>query len=157
MTVRDRVRGDERGQAITLNYALGLSISVLLVTGLLIGGASFVRGQQEQAARTQLNVIGQQVSADLATADRLAVSTEENSTVTLRRSLPDRVAGSSYKIELVNSSDPYLELRTVNPEVVVTIKVAMESNMEAATVNGGKVRIGETASGNITLESGGGA
>jgi hypothetical protein len=147
-------RGD-RGQAITLNYALGLAIGVVLITGLLIAGASFVDGQREQAIRTELQVIGQQLSADMSTADRLAQTTRTNSTVEIRRSMPADVAGGTYNVQVVAGPDAHLLLTTDNPAVEVRVELANETDVQAARINGGRLRIVQEDDGNITLKSGG--
>lgn len=143
-----------RGQAITLNYTLGIAITVILVTGLLIVGGDFVQDQRERAARAELEVIGQQVSSDLATADRLVQSTESDPQVALRRSIPRQVAGSPYEIELVADPDPVLELSTDRPDVGVTVALVNETDFAGATVDGGALTVNHTASGKLTLERG---
>lgn len=150
----DRRRTD-RGQAITLNYALGLGIGLILITGLLITGGTFVNDQRESAIQTELRVIGQQMAADIATADRLSQSTAGNSTVRLERTMPSTVAGGIYEVELVAGSDPHLLLSTENPEVTVRIDLVTETALKGNNINGGSVRIRETSGGKIELVSGG--
>ncbi|WP_136715715.1 DUF7266 family protein [Halorientalis salina] len=150
-------RPTNRGQAITLNYALGLGISVILMTGLLITGGAFVNDQRESAIRTELRVIGQQVAADVATADRLAQSTEDNSSVTLERDMPDTVAGGTYDIEVVATADAHLILTTRNPDVRVRVDLVNETVIQETSINGGRLRINQTESGELELVSGGGS
>ncbi|MFB6178316.1 MAG: hypothetical protein ABEI77_01170 [Halorientalis sp.] len=148
-------RRGERGQAITLNYAMGLGIGVILITGLLIAGGTFVNSQRKSAIQTELRVIGQQTAADIATADRLSQSTTDNSTVTMEHSLPNTVAGGRYNIELVDSKDAYLILTTSNPDVRVRVDVVNSTDLKGTTINGGSFRINQTASGELELVSGG--
>jgi len=144
---------DTRGQSITLSYTLGLAISLVLVTGLLIAGGNFVQNQREDAARSEMRVIGQQIAADIATADRLIQSTDDDSSVTLRRTMTDTVAGSTYDVRLVEATDPQLILTTENPEVNVTVGVANETNVTGTTIGGGEILVNGTAGGRLTLES----
>jgi len=144
---------DDRAQAITLSYTIGLAIGVLLITGLLIAGATFIQNQREDAIRTELRVIGQQVAADFSTADRLAQAAESNSTVTLSRSMPGTVAGSTYSLELVESENPELVLTSTDPEVQVTVSLANKSGVDGTSISGGNIRVNETATGVLTLES----
>ncbi|MFC7028484.1 hypothetical protein ACFQH8_15745 [Halomicroarcula sp. GCM10025710] len=62
---------DDRAVSTALGYVLTLSIASLLVTGLIIAGSGFVEDRREQVVREELTVIGQQIGADLARADRL--------------------------------------------------------------------------------------
>jgi len=144
---------DDRAQAITLSYTIGLAIGVLLITGLLIAGATFIQNQREDAIRTELRVIGQQVAADFSTADRLAQAAESNSTVTLSRSMPGTVAGSTYSLELVESENPELVLTSTDPEVQVTVSLANKSDVDGTSISGGNIQVNETATGVLTLES----
>lgn len=143
---------DTRGQSIPQSYTLGLAITLVLMTGLLTAGGDFVRDHQEQAARTELEVIGQQLAGDIETADRLATTTTSDAVVTVRRSLPDEVAGSQYTIELVGQQ---LELSATAVDVTVEIDLATENSLADATVTGGEIRITLTAGGDLTLEQGG--
>lgn len=144
--------GHDRGQAITLNYTLSLGLGLLLVTGLLVGGGNFVDDQRERATRGELRVIGQQIAATVASADRLASTTGGDGTIQLSRSLPDTVAGSTYNIELVASPDPQLLLRSSNPDVEVEVELLNETDLAASTVNGGDVVVNLTASRELRLE-----
>lgn len=149
------LRADERAQSITLGYTLTLGISLILVTGLLIAGAGFVDNQRQQAARTELRVIGQQVAADISTTDRLAQSTASNSKVKLRRALPPNVAGSSYTVQLAARENPRLYLSTDGgPPVNITIHLVNETELQTSAVDGGKVEINHTDEG-IRLQRGG--
>lgn len=147
-------RRDERGQAITLNYTIGLGIAAILVTGLLIAGGNFVDSQRERVAETELRVVGQQVAADVEAADRLANSTEQQSRVEVTRRLPPDVTGSSYSVELVEQPDPYLELRTDSPEVEVRIEFTNQTDVTQSQVSGGDVVVNYTASQRLRIESG---
>lgn len=151
MTKRRRT---DRGQAITLSYTLGLGISLILITGLLITGATFVNDQRKSAIQTELSVIGQQLAADISTADRLAQSTSDNSTVRLERSMPSTVAGGIYEIELVSGSDPHLLLSTENPDVEVRVDLVTETDLKSNSINGGHLRIEENSNGKLELIGG---
>jgi type II secretory pathway pseudopilin PulG len=146
--------GDTRGQSITLSYTLGLAISLVLVTGLLIAGGNFVQNQQREAARSELRVVGQQIAADMATADRLVQSADDDdSSVTLKRTMTDTVAGSTYSVQLAESKNPRLVLTTTDLDVNVTVGVANETNVTGTTIGGGEILVNETSSGQLTLES----
>jgi len=154
MTGRRTCGRDDRGQAITLNYTLGLGISLLLVTGLIIAGGNFVADQRERAVRTELRVVGQQVATTVASADRLAATTGDDATVRLKRSLPRTVAGSTYNIEVVPSVDSHLLLRSTNPDIEVRVDLANQTDVVGTTVGGGTVAVNYTASEELRLERG---
>ena len=143
-----------RGQAITLDYTIGIALSVLLVTGLLVAGGGFVADQRERAARTELRVVGQQVAADFEAADRLANSTEADPTVRVSRQLPRDVAGAAYRVELVDRADPYLELRSSDPAVTVRVEVTNLTAVTGTEVAGGPLAVNLTDAGTLTLDGG---
>lgn len=136
-----RLTTDERGVSTTLGYALSLTVATLLVGGLLIAGGGFVEDQRERTVRNELEVIGQQVSADVAAVDRLA-QTVESGTVTVGRNLPERVTGKQYTIAVrTDGADRYLVLSVDRPEVRVRVNLASETSVAETAVSGGDVRV----------------
>lgn len=134
---------DARAVSTTIGYALTLGITALLVTGLLIAGGGFLQEQRETSTRSELEVIGHQVASDIASADRLAGS--DVTEVSIRRSLPQRVTGSSYSITVENSAQSHLVLASADPEVTIRI------DMETVFVSNG-VATGTVDGGNIVIE-----
>ncbi|MFC4549507.1 MULTISPECIES: DUF7266 family protein [Halorussus] len=136
-----RLATDERGVSTTLGYALSLTVATLLVGGLLIAGGGFVEDQRERTVRNELEVIGQQVSADVAAVDRLA-QTVETGTVTVDRNLPERVTGKQYTIAVrADGADRYLVLSVDRPEVSVRVELTSETTVAETAVSGGDVRV----------------
>jgi FlaG/FlaF family flagellin (archaellin) len=138
-------RGGREGRAVSpvVGYVLTLSVTTLLVSGLVIAAGGFVEDQRERTSRSELRVVGQQVSADIAAADRLN-RTEGATDVEITRSIPERVVGSQYTVAVRTDSSgptvPYLELTTVRPEVTVEVAVANETAVAETSVSGGEIR-----------------
>lgn len=135
---------DERAVSTTIGYALTLGVASLLITGLLIAGGGFLQNQREDTTETELEVIGEQISADISAADRLS-ATGANS-VNITRNLPDAVTGSAYTVELHNKSGSprrtYLELTSADPELTVRVDVATnEAGLRNATIDGGAIEV----------------
>ena len=140
--VRPRLTTDERAVSTTLGYALSLTVSMLLVSGLLIAGGGFVEDQRERTIRSELRVIGQQVSADLATADRLANIGGSVERVVVSRDLPEEVTGTRYTIAVrTDGAETYLVLSTEDPEVSLRVNVASETTVSETDISGGDVRV----------------
>ena len=134
----------ERAVSPVVGYVLTLGISTLLVSGLLIAATGFVDTQREQTTESELQVIGQQVSADIAAADRLH-RTDGATDVVIRRELPDSVVGSQYTVFVRSDNegptDAYLRLTTARPNVTVEVGVANETNVADSAVGGGEIEI----------------
>lgn len=145
--------GDRRGVSVTVGYVLTLSVTTLLVGGLLVGLGGFVEDQREGTARDELRVIGQQVASDLSAADRLA-RVGSPSEVNMNRQLPDSVTGARYRIEVSDGDPVTVELRTTNPKVTVTLGVHVDTDVADSTLGGGDflVRL-DTASGELEVRS----
>lgn len=138
------VMRDDRAVSTTIGYAITLGIASILITGLLIAGGGFLQDQREQTTRTELEVIGEQISADIASADRLSASGVDS--VNISRDLPERVTGSAYTVELHNESGTprrtYLELTAADPRLTVRVDVAThEAGLRNATVDGGAIEV----------------
>jgi len=132
----------ERAVSTTVSYVLTLSITTVLVAGLLIGGGTFVDDQRQTASRSELRVLGQQLAGDIAAADRLSQTSGTDGDLSLRQSFPDRIAGSGYRINVsqVGASDTYeLRLETDTPDVSTDVRVFsttpvfMKSNLTSGT------------------------
>lgn len=135
--------GVDRGVSTVVGYVLNLGIATILITGLLITGASVVTDQRERAVRAELDVIGNRLAADLETADRLLRAGEGE--VTIRSSLPETVAGKQYQVTILATGDAVtLELETSSPSITRTVSVGNTSTIETGTVDGGEVIINET-------------
>lgn len=132
--------GVNRGVSTVVGYVLNLGIATLLVTGLLIAGAGLVEDQRERTVRTELDVIGNRLAADLETADRLLRTT--NGTVTLESSQPATVAGSGYRIDLrATGGAVTVHLESNGIDVSRTVPVRNVSEIDPGTVTGGDVTI----------------
>lgn len=138
---------DERAVSVTLGYVLTLGIVTLLLTGLLVASGEFVADQRENVVRDELRVVGQQVAHDLGAADRLVRASEGSPEVSVGRSLPPEVAGSSYAVTLAPGTPATLVLRSSNPVVTVEVLVRVETAVESSSATGGRVAVVYTGSG----------
>lgn len=129
--------GVDRGVSTVVGYVLNLGIATILIAGLLIAGSGLVADQRERTARTELDVLGNRIAADMETADRLL---EADGRVTIRSRLPDTVAGSNYRVT-VDATDGNVTVRlaTSDPAIVRTVPVANETPVREGTVSGGPI------------------
>ncbi|QKY19362.1 hypothetical protein B4589_002840 [Halolamina sp. CBA1230] len=97
---------DDRGVSTTLGYTLTLSITAVLIAGLLIAGGTLIENQRAAIVNDELTVSGQQLAGGFEDADRLAdAASSENSSVAVNVWLPDDVGtGGEYSLRLVNHS-----------------------------------------------------
>ena len=146
--MRETSRGTDRAVSVTVGYVLTLAISALLLSGLFVAGGSFVETQRERAAQGELTVVGERIAADIGTVDRVAASASspENLTVERTLTLPDRAAGTAYRIR-VSAADTEgtgtiaLETDRTDAAVEVPFRTSEGVAVENATVSGGDLRI----------------
>lgn len=135
-----RSLADERAVSPVFGYVLTLSVATLLVGGLLISAGGFVDDQRRNTAESELRVVGQQVSADISAADRLA-RTDGAEDISVGRTLPQAVVGSPYTIEVVDDGEgptsPYLRLSASRPEVSVMVGIANRTDVAVGSSAGG--------------------
>ncbi len=136
---------NSRGISPVLAYVLTLGIITLLVSGLFIGAGDFVENQHERAIRSELEVVGNRLAADIATVDRLAIAGGSESESTLRTDLPSSAAGQSYEISISDGAGPnsvrQVNLTVVEMDISVTVRVKTRIEIVANTVSGGSVNI----------------
>lgn len=138
--MRER-RLDDRGVSTTIGYALTLGVASLLITGLLIAGGGFLEDQRERTTTTELEVIGEQIAADLSSADRLSGSGVDS--VTITRNLPDRVTGSAYTVNVTNSPQSHLVLKSAEPRLTVRVDFAVNEvdKVVETDIDGGDIEV----------------
>ena len=132
---------DDRAVSVTVGYVLNFAIASLLLSALLVGGGGLIEGQTSQVTHDELAVTGQQLASDLTSADRLARAGNLTE-LTVRSDLQTRTAAGSYTIEIEyddSTGTGAIELRSVNPEVVVRVPFRSEADIREATVSGGPV------------------
>jgi hypothetical protein len=137
-------RRDGRAVSTTLGYVLALAITSVLVSGLMIAATGFVETEREQVIRSELEVVGQTLIADLGGADRLASAVDGD--VRVRSSLPRRVGGSAYTIEIRADPDDgtidgftELTLSAASVDVSVDLRVVTSTTLSTTTVDGGEL------------------
>lgn len=137
-----RPSADERAVSTTLGYTLNLTVATLLISGLLMAGGGFVEDQRERTIRSELHVVGQQISANVAAADRLASTAKTGDAVVVSQDLPEEVAGARYTIAVeTDGSEEYLTLSTDSPDVSVRVNLATETRVAPTDISGGDVQI----------------
>lgn len=144
-------RLDTRGASTTLSYVLTLSITAILISGLLIATGAVLDDRRESVTRDELGVVGQQLSARLMAADRLASTSPTE--VVVRGQFPERVAGSAYRVSVNNSSQPFLHLEAPNAGVSVRIPFAVRTPVVETRVAGGDLRVVLNAAGELEVQS----
>jgi hypothetical protein len=144
---------NDRAVSTTLGYALTLSITTILISGLLIAAGGYVQDQRERTIRTEMEVIGQQLAADVQAADRFVQAGDSDFTV--RRDLPDKVAGSSYTVTIVvdNPQETYVRLKSTDPTVIVEVDMALQTNIGESSFTGGSFAVTyDTGTGQLEVE-----
>lgn len=133
---------NERAISTMLGYVLTLAISALLVAGLLTVGGSFVDSQQAVVVDSGLQVIGQRLAGDLATADRLAQLDRGTTELRLTARLPTTVSQTSYTIDITTTNgNTSLILSPQSSKRNVTVDVANTTAISPGTVTGGDLVI----------------
>jgi hypothetical protein len=148
-----------RGQSTSLEYVLVVGITTLLVIGLVFSAGGYVEDQRERAIRTELEVLGQQVAADVAAGDRLV--REGVTDFNLSRNLPETVAGVTYTVAIevddpgnAPSRDTFVRLTTSDPDVTVDVDMALETDVAEGSVDGREIRVTfDTAADQLVIEN----
>lgn len=129
----------DRAVSTVVSYVLTLGIITLLLTTLVGVFAPVVTSQQDDATRSTLEVIGNDIAGDLESADRLAGVVGDGE-VELRTRLPDRIGGSTYEVEIEPEGNSYkILLQSDDLETPVTVSVVTDADVETDpdTLEGG--------------------
>lgn len=144
----------DRAVLVTVNYVMTITIATLLLSGLAVSAGGLVESQSEQATESELEVLGQQLAADVESADRLAtVADGSDAEVQIESRLPTRVAGTGYTIDVAGDT---IELRTAMPAVSVSVRFTVSDGTVVETeqpVQGGNVRIEWSGGERLVIEN----
>ena len=132
---------DERAVSVTVSYAMNLAVAAILIAGLMTVTGDVIEDRRDGATRSELTVVGNRVTADLMSADRLAQAGDDPE-VRIETTLPNRVAGAHYTIT-VNATppDPHVTLQPTGSSVSVTVPFRNATAVRNGTVSGGDLEI----------------
>ncbi|ELZ82923.1 hypothetical protein KU306_10480 [Haloferax larsenii] len=132
-----------RGVSTTLGFVLTLTITAILVSGLMVAAGGFVSGERERITEAELEVIGQRLAANLEATDRVVAGSDDQTTVRIssRLELPPRVAGTTYRVtvEPDASGESELVLESSDPEITVRVPFVNRTRLAGSSVDGGDV------------------
>lgn len=133
----------DRALSNVVNYALMLGIVSLVVSGLVFGVGNVVENQQQRAIQSELTTIGHRLAEDVETVDRMVAMNGGAGAVELRTTVPDRVAGSGYRITITAVvADRYvIVLESIDPEVRVHVALRVRTDLSTTTVRGSELTI----------------
>lgn len=138
----------DRGQSISINYTMSLIVVTVLISGLFIATNDFLEDERENVTRSELEVLGNRIAADVATTDRLARSTDGDARVEVRTTIPRSVAGSEYEVTITSSSpadiehyDVEIQLRAPGTRVTKNVTTRTAFAVEDSHLNGGPFEI----------------
>ena len=139
-------RRDERAVSVTVNYVIALSLTAILISGLLVAGTSFLEDRRESVTRGEFDVTGEQLAAGIGQADSLAATGATDLRVAVR--LPPTVAGASYHVRVTEVAAPGAEpgeyvLSFDSPATDLTrnVTVRTERPMAQTDVPGGTILV----------------
>jgi len=132
-----------------MSYVLTLSITALLIAGLILATSGAVESQRQTVTREELRVIGQQIASRLLAADRLAATGA--GTVRVEYVAPSAVAGSDYRIEVQDGDPATLYLNATDVEASVSIPVSADADLVETSVRGGEIEIVLTDPGGLEV------
>jgi hypothetical protein len=133
----------DRAVSVPLQYVLLLATIAVLSATLFVGMGDFVQAERTDAVEGTLDVIGHRLSADIATADRLAGPLQGAGNLTVAVDLPTQVAGSTYTVRVasIGGNRSHLVLETIRPSTTVTVDIVTERALAPGTVSGGPVTV----------------
>lgn len=135
---------DERAVSIPMQYVLLLAIVALLSSGLFVGIGGFVQAQQADAARDGLEVVGNRLASDIASADRLAAPLDGSGALTVSADTPSRVAGATYTITVQDDAESdrtEIVLQATNLDVPVIVDIVTDVDIAEGSVSGGPLSL----------------
>ena len=146
----------DRAVSTVVGFVLILGVASLLVTGLLVATGDFMDNQRQETIRDEMEVLGQQIAADIAASDRMVRAGGE--TARIERPLPERITGVTYQITVTPGAGGLTTIRLSTQDPSVSAEVSVRTTTPVAsttTVNGGDVAIVyDAATGQLEVQNG---
>lgn len=147
--------GDRRAVTPALSHVLTISITALLLVGLMMAAGNSLDSQREHTARTQLETIGNRLASELARVDTLG---QYGGQASIRTRHPAQIAGGGYDVALEHRSEcgissanaSCLVLESDEYSIVERVPVRNETNVSLTSVTSGTFRISGTAQSSAT-------
>jgi hypothetical protein len=134
-----------RGVSITLNYVLVLSLSAILVSGLIIAGGNFVEQQRNSVAEGELNVVGTHIAGSVEQVDRYVEAGTNTETAHVNQTFQPDVSGASYRVRLIEpdtGTEPaQIRLDAQGADAQVTINVSARTPVIGSQADGGTIAV----------------
>jgi hypothetical protein len=135
----------DRGVSTVLGYVLALGVITLLISGLFLAAGNFVENEHERVIRSELEVLGNRIAADIAAVDRLALAAGPSGRAELETELPARVAGKSYTISTSSVSGApdvyFINMTAPDFETDVEVRVKSSTPLVERDTSGGNVLV----------------
>ena len=131
----------ERGVSTVVGYILAISVTTVLLAGVVLSTTQFIQFQQTETAESQLDVVGEQIAFSAQKADTAVLNRTTNSTKTdtyYERSVPapNRVAGKQYSIYYDDAArEGELVLETTDGRVERRVPLRLGGNTTVAVDN----------------------
>lgn len=136
----------EDGAATVLSYVLLLGVATVLMTGLIVAGSAMADNQQQRTVGMELTVIGEQLSGDISTVDRMARTPVEIDTARLDRQFPQTVSGNTYRMNVTDDPD------IVGTDVALELQATgIDQRFEAPIHSKTDVAVGSNATGGAVV------
>ncbi|WP_324662762.1 DUF7266 family protein [Haloarcula sediminis] len=133
--------GDTRAVSPAVTQALTIGISTILITGLLLGGSSYVDNKREQTVRQGLQDVGSGVASDLVRLDQFDTA-DVSSNVSFTSNYPDRLAGEGYRVHVVEDGElTMIHINSTSSDRQTQVRFANDQPVCESTVRGGQITV----------------
>jgi len=135
------MKGDTRAISPAVTQALTIGISTILITGLLVGGSTFIDNREEDTVRKGLKDVGTGVSSELVRLDQYNKTAVSNN-LSFTSDYPDRVGNEPYRIHVVPDSDKStIYVNSSASEYWTSVRFKNTSPVCESSVGGGQIAV----------------
>lgn len=147
---------DDRSVSIAVTHVLAIGITTLLISTLLLGTSGLLDDQREEAARQELNTVGNRLAEQISEASNAATAPGGGET-SFRVTQPRQVADSSYSVDLAAGSECDFPNRPLNevPDHCLVLELSnrnVEVQVPVHSPNA-DVSLTQTGSGTFVIEA----
>ncbi|WP_254763481.1 DUF7266 family protein [Natrinema marinum] len=160
-----RSTGQDRAVSISITHVLTLGITTVLIAMLVTSAGTMLETETDRSAESSLETIGERLADEIGNVDQIGSGSAHNATI--RSDHPQRVAGSRYTVELLESgncataslldgSTPCVKLTAEDANAEVYVPIKTDAGVDGgSSVSGGTITIVyESGANEISIEDG---
>lgn len=129
-------RNDTRATSFTIGYTIDVAITMIVITGVIVGVSGFIADQQHKAVQQQTDVISDRVASAVSGVDDVG-SVDGRTNASMQVYAPDSIVTGQYTIGIRGDGNAkYIAVHDKTLDITARTPIQTDAAIENATLSG---------------------